>query len=458
MASTLTKTTPSRINTQQLAWGVMLSAFAIFCVIAGAAFLGVRYFLFQSRVPLASIVEVSRGTPTVTMIGQDLVQTAVTRSGDITAGSVLTTNTESQAVLRFADPQQTDKVIASVTVGTGSSVNLQQGSRPRFNWSEDPYWIDFEDVYGTIDVFIPENLGRAVLLSFDTTLGPVARLSESGRYSVIAAGGRVQVANYAGEAVLDSPDERTQIVAAGQTGSLPENSSQFTLLPLNNLLGDDKFTIENVVDFNSTPDQVRAQAWRCVNNVDNPDQPLGSFQVTDIDYRSALRLFRGDNAISHGETRCWQGLGTAMSGLDVSGYRSISIRATFMIQSQSLSACGVDGSECPLMLSMDYIPNKGDAVSWFHGFYASVDPSRLFPSGCLSCNEQHERITPGVWYTYESHNLFETFAPDVQPKSILNLRFYASGHQYDVYVNEVTLIADDVPIAEVPIGEATPAS
>ena len=47
----------------------MLFSFAIFCVFAIVALLGIRYFLFQSRVPLISMVEVSRGTPTLTLVG-----------------------------------------------------------------------------------------------------------------------------------------------------------------------------------------------------------------------------------------------------------------------------------------------------------------------------------------------------------------------------------------------------
>ena len=97
-------------------------------------------------------------------------------------------------------------------------------------------------------------------------------------------------------------------------------------------------------------------------------------------------------------------------------------------------------------------------MQWFHGFYAAIDPNRNYPYSCTSCNEQHERITQGVWYTYESHNLFGMFAPEARPVSILNLRFSASGHQYDVYVSEVALIADDMPILELPIAEATQAS
>ena len=455
MATTLPKTDTRRINTQQLAWGIMLASFAIFCVIAGAAILGVRFFLFQSRVPLASSVEVARGTPTLTRLGAELQQTAVTRSNEITGGSVVTTNNESQALLRFADPQRTDEQVASITVGTGSSLHLRQSSRPRFDWSEDAYWLEFDGAYGTIDIFVPQNLGRSILITMDTTLGPSVRFSASGRYTITAARGYVQVLNFEGDALLIAQDGRTQPVGAGQTSSIAEGSNQFAVLPLTNLFGDIFFTTENVIDFNSTSEQVFPQAWRCDNLVENPDQPIGSYSLVTNDMRPALRFFRGDNALSNGATRCYQGLGTGTGGLDVSNYRSVSIRVTFKIQSQSLSACGSQGSECPLMLRMDYLPaDGGDARSWYHGFYASVDPNRQFPYACSGC-DQHERVSLGEWYTYESHNLFEVFAPATQPKSILNLRFYASGHQYEVYVSEVALIADNTPIIELPVAEAT---
>ncbi len=455
MARTLTRTRTRRINTQHLAWGVMLASFAIFCVIAVAAFVGIRYFLFQSRIPLSSSVEVARGAPTLTLVGSDLQQTVVTQRGEIASGSVLTTNTESQALLRFIDSQREGQLIASVTVESGSSVNLRQSTRPRFDWSEDAYWIDFRETYGTIDVFIPRDVGRTVLLSFGTTLGPSVRLSAAGRYSLIAAGGRVQLLNYEGEALLVAQDGRTQLVAAGQTSAIDDQSNQFSVLPLNNLLGDTTFTSENVLDFENTPDQVRSQVWLCRNNIATEGEPVGSYTLTQVDQRAALRLFRGENANSHGETECWQ-LGTGRGGIDLSSFSRVSIRATFKIQSQSLSLCGEDGSECPLMLSMDYVPaNGGRALQWFHGFFAAIDPNRMYPPSCTSCNEQHERVTPGVWYTYESHNLFEIFAPETRPRSILNLRFYASGHQYDVYVSEVILIADNLPILELPAAEAT---
>jgi hypothetical protein len=425
---------------------VMLLSFAIFCAILIIVIAGVQYFLFQSRIPLRSIVDVPRGT--ATLIDADLNQTGVTKSDEMFYGSVLTTDTQSQASISFLDSQHDNQLIATVTVLNGSSLNLRQDTRPRFNLSSDaPFWIDFKDVYGEFDVFVPDNITRPILIGFATTLGPSARLTTSGHYTLITSGQEVQVINYTGEALLGVSDSQNKLVPAGQSASISADVSQFKIGPLTNLLGDSTFNPNNVMDFSSNDNPVSAQAWRCNSIAQNKGDPLGSFGLMMVDGRPALRLFRGDNAESHGATLCAQGLGTGTGGLDVSQYASVSIRATFKIHSQTLSTCGIDGSECPLMLAMDYIPTSGgEPKSWYHGFYAFVDPNRFFPLNCIGC-EQHEQINPDVWYTYESHNIFETFSPDSIPKSILNLRFYASGHQYEVYVSQVALLADQTEIA-----------
>src|SRR4051812_26146797 len=147
----------------------MLLSFAIFCAILIIVIAGVQYFLFQSRIPLRSIVDVPRGT--ATLIDADLNQTAVTtKSDEMFYGSVLTTDTQSQASISFLDSQHDNQLIATVTVLNGSSLNLRQDTRPRFNLSSDaPFWIDFKDVYGEFDVFVPDNITRPILIGFATT-------------------------------------------------------------------------------------------------------------------------------------------------------------------------------------------------------------------------------------------------------------------------------------------------
>ena len=426
----------------------MLLSFAVFCAILITVIVGIQYFLFQSRIPLQSLISVPRGT--ATLVDSDLNQTAVTKSDEMFYGSVLTTDTQSQASISFVDPQHENRLIASVTIENGSGLNLKQDSRPRFEFSSDaPYWIDFKDVYGEFDVFIPDNITHPILIGFATTLGQSARLTSSGHNTLIASGQQVQVINYAGDELLLTSDLRAQIVPAGHMGSLT-SADQFALAENPDPLGDAFFSKDNVIDIDTTSEQVQAPlAWVCNNMEADPSEAMGSVGLTDVDGRLALRLFRGNGADSHGRTMCWHGLGTSTDGLDVSQFSSVSIRATFKITSQSLSACGIDASECPLMLVMDYIPvNDGEPKTWVHGFYAFADPSRLYPSQCDTCSEQHEAISPDTWYTYESHNLFETFLPGTAPKSILNLRFYASGHQYEVYVSQVVLLADQTVIAD----------
>src|SRR5690606_10346725 len=218
------------------------------------------------------------------------------------------------------------------------------------------------------------------------------------------SGSQVQVMNYDGEALLSNADRRSQFVPVGQSVAVQVDTGAFTAAPtLANLLGETGFSSENVIDYNAAgTSPTRPLVWRCNNVQDAP--PVGSYALTIREGRPALSFLRGDGAQSHGETRCWQGLGTGAQGLDVSMFSHMSIRATFQIANQTLSACGDQGSECPLMLAMDYIPyepinDQNPVNTWYHGFYAFVDPNRVYPQLCQSCIEQHENINPGVWYT-----------------------------------------------------------
>jgi hypothetical protein len=180
--------------------------------------------------------------------------------------------------------------------------------------------------------------------------------------------------------------------------------------------------------------------------------PRGAYQLEINDGRRVLRLVRGDNATSNGETRCLTYFG--QNGLDVSGYTYLEIRATFKINYQSLNACGIFGSECPLMLRMDYIDEGGVERRWFHGFYSLLDLQLNYPLSCNSCRQEHDQINEKTWYTYQTGNLFALLGPDQKPKTIVNVQFYASGHQYDVFVGEVSLLAGQGSGDPAPAGAA----
>ncbi|MFQ3672717.1 MAG: hypothetical protein SNJ83_03875, partial [Aggregatilineales bacterium] len=106
------------------------------------------------------------------------------------------------------------------------------------------------------------------------------------------------------------------------------------------------------------------------------------------------------------------------------------------------------GSECPLMLRVNYIDVNGSERAWFQGFYTMSNPALGYPPRCESCTQDHLQINPRVLYTYRTGNLFATIPASARPVRITSVEFYASGHQYDVLVNEIGMYVgyvDTVP-------------
>jgi hypothetical protein len=416
-----------------MAWGVLLLSFAIFCAICITTGLGLNYFLFQSTVLMESDVQVGRGSISVNT-------SSVLDRLDLTNGADVRVAPQAQSTIFFRDSQQGDRLIASVTVRANSSVKLRRAVRPRFRWSSGPYTIELEDLVGDLDIFIPNDLERDVRLTVQTPKGDLADFGSSGQYFVSASDAQIRVTNRQGRVSL-----------------VPANTNQGRAIPVNNMgvIATDKPdevalspSLVNLIQNSTFQDVVTTQdsagtssvglaiSWGCTNSTVN--LPRGSYQAEIQDGRYLLHFLRGENAETNGETRC----GTFPSGgYDVSQYSTLVLRATFNIQYQSLNACGSQGSECPLMLRVDYTDIHGGNHIWYHGFYARLDPQSNDPQSCDSCTSEHEQVNANKWYTYDSGNWFTLFSPDTRPATILNVQFYASGHQYDVYVGEVALLA-----------------
>jgi hypothetical protein len=183
--------------------------------------------------------------------------------------------------------------------------------------------------------------------------------------------------------------------------------------------------------------------WGCQNVIDAAQR--GSYFVDFWEGRAALRLLRTD-ATAYGRTGCEQ-----VPELDVSQYRYLELQATFAINYQSLQNCGVEGTECPMMLFVYFTDINGGNQQWYQGlFYNYVPQSTSYPTQCTSCGTglEHLPIGQSVWFTYESGNLFDRFPDAQRPQFINKVQFYASGHQYDVYVSELALYAENRAVPE----------
>ena len=434
-------------KTQRIAWTVMLTAFVVFCFLCAITGIGINYFLFRSTVPMQVSLDVGRGT--ASYIGSDLVEKVVPRDVHYVAGNErISTDVQSQASLFVRDSYYSDRLIAVVTMKNGTTISMDYAERPRFEFSSVNYRLDLTNVSGELDVHVPPSLPRSVWISLQLRSGGFVYITSSGDYTIIASATQAQVFNRNdGHAILISPDRTPRDVPPGQKAvmTLSETGADIAVMaaPVD-LLQDSQFqsmTPDTLSESTALlPDLV--QPWQCG---DIQSEPPGEYTVTVSEGRPSVRLYRGDGATSHGETFCQEFVGPGQPGLDVSGYKDLRLKAVFDIESQSVTGCGSAGSECPLMLQIDYTykNERGQEVGsiWYHGFYTNYDVQSLYPLRCASCLLDHEAVYAREWYVYESSNLLDLMPDNQQPYAILRIRMYASGHEYETFLGDLALYA-----------------
>jgi hypothetical protein len=98
--------------------------------------------------------------------------------------------------------------------------------------------------------------------------------------------------------------------------------------------------------------------------------------------------------------------------------------------------CGSLGSECPIIVRIDYEDVYGSESESLHGFYIGE------PQDGWLTYEWAEPVQEENWQTYDSGNLMEGLA-DAPPALIKSLTIYASGHSFHAMVTEVELLAQE---------------
>ncbi len=423
-----------RIDPQRRAWGILLLAFAAFCTVCVTSVVGMSYFLFQSTLPLEAVAQMGRGTASLSGQAIQPGQAKVVTFNDVLS----TQDLVSQATIFFRDSQQgEEKLVAAVTLRSGSALELERGLRPRFPWSSIPYTIDVQNVVGDVDIFIPRDLGRDFSLQLLTVKGDRVTLTGSGQYQVRVSDTQLTVINREGTAVIFPQDGEGRAIPANSQGVVTYDAAGPVVSigeTYANLLSNSTF--QDLFTSSDNAASPTLQNWACH---ESSNQPSGSYLAERVDGRWLLRFLRNDGASNNGQIGCISYLGS--NGYDVSTLNYLAIRASLKIDYQSLGTCGVDASECPLMLKINYINQQGEPQWWIHGFFQYIDPNANYPLQCNTCSQEHDVVNQQSWYLYDSGNLFNLIPSNQRPQSIISVYFYASGHQFDVSVGEMALLA-----------------
>ncbi len=434
---------------ERVAWLVMLAAFALFCTFTLSTALGVYYYLFQSTAPLPVELQVAKGTVGIT--GADLIETVERESSDLSnTATSISTDSLSQATIQIYDIAEEETapapLLAAITLQGNTFLTFNHANRPRFEWSQNPLQLQFSRLRGELDIVVTEDSDHSFLMdiytdALNTDRGVHIEFVAKGRYRLSVSEDEVRLHNLDGEAIWyfhDDPGYRKSIESGMEFVLRIGNRSSTSTDTTESILANAAFSLQSAA---TGPMYSPAEPanWNCTAQQDAP--PEGSFALVDHDGRVGLRLRRLQNAISHGQVACvreFEG-----EGLDVSQYDSLRMVTTFSLNYQSLSLCGEDGSECPLMLRIDYENSSSRPTNsqWFRGFYYEDRASDDYKKLCASCFQDHLDTNQAVWYTFDSGNLLNLISETDRPQRINAITFYASGHQFDTVVSEMILLA-----------------
>ena len=132
---------------------------------------------------------------------------------------------------------------------------------------------------------------------------------------------------------------------------------------------------------------------------------------------------------------------------DVTDAASLTLHFAVLVNFQDVPVCGSVGTECPMMVKIDYRDTSGANREWLRGFYAVNDRNNFNKPFCDNCTRrfEHQLVLSNTWVSYDSGDLIDVLTtPDgFKPTRITRITFYASGHSYRSAIIDVELLMQD---------------
>lgn len=414
-----------RRNPERLAWTVLSISLLVCVVLTLAIPLSIRSFI-NDTVETASItLEAQAGVPLVYQPGQNAPTGVTSRQDNLPERSTIRTDQNTQALLTIR-AWHDGPTLLTVQIYGSIDLEILQAQSPRYSQSVQPHHVYLSINRGQVrvDVAGNSNLDR----SLDAHLvAPQATADlAAGSYSFDVSNNEMQLKVRDGQATVRgaqgpiltlNPSQRTRV----PLGAPPDG----TLSPEQNLIANGDFR------------QPLNNTWDVTGKIDpaHPDESLGT--VTVVPGSTGYAALFQRTGTYHAETN----LAQVVTHTDVlTGWHSLKLYFVVQIDSQDVPLCGSQGSECPMMVQLDYQDIDGNNHSYFQGFYADPDPSGVNPTSCVLCetHNEHIHVPQGVPWPFETGNLLTILSL----RQITAITFYASGHSYTASIAEVELLGE----------------
>ncbi|HHS96813.1 MAG TPA: hypothetical protein ENK08_02785 [Chloroflexi bacterium] len=403
---------PTRTR-ERLAWIILLLSFAACIGLAVGFPLGVRHFIHTARIRQDVLLEPQQGTPRLQRRGQGPVVALVGPTWDVPPGTVMTTDESSRSLLTIYAPGTESVPVATVQIYGGTSVILVAARSPRFGASPLPHEVVLEVPRGRVRIAVTPAYGRPTRVELRTP--HMTAFLDEGSFEARVREAESELAVRSGTAQVTTPDGKEATLSSSQRVLAQSNKHTLTILPA-----------ERNLVFNGDFTAPLEEGWE-VYHKDVQQEPAGTVTVETFGGRQVARFRRIGQG--HAEVGIRQQV-----DYDVRDFSSLILHLNVMLLEQSLPGCGSLGSECPIIVRIDYKDIEGTDRTWYHGFYSVEKASQdlLYP--------WDEQIPPRTWYSFEG-NLIEEF--EVPPARIKTIWIYASGWSFDAMVTEVELLAQE---------------
>ena len=303
-----------------------------------------------------------------------------------------------------------------VQLYSNAQTTVQRARYPRFEISTAPDEFSLKLHTGRIDVLADPPPGRRFALRIQSDLGEVL-ITEAGQYTIEMLESHMRATVHAGAARFSGKP-----IQAGASAAADASGIVLAAQPPRNLIRDGDFR---------APLQ---RNWILTTEVNSPTAVRGTAsRIATDDQAGVLLIERTGENVGWGRTSITQRIDAA-----VDDAAELRLRIVFAILDQQLAVCGSEGTECPLMVRIDYTAADGRDDFWMQGFYAKGDPSIVKLPDYVRPNFRGNHIAKplGVQQVFESDNLHATLG---SPRTIRSITLYAEGHALRTRVDSVEL-------------------
>jgi hypothetical protein len=413
-----------RHTPERLAWTVLLISFAVCVTLAISGPLLIYRWVDTAYVELhIKASSVQRGTLQI-KCGDNSIPVAITEPGNSvcqgTEGITILTGDSDQGTLIISAPD-TPQLLAELHIDSNSQLRIGYARTPRFSFSAQPHTL-----------FLSIESGR-IRLSTGGAPRPVAAQINTPEAWVQMTQGSVSIQAGVRETRVRLHDGTALVVWASKGEGIHLGRFESLVIPPP---GDVLQALPRAQDWVTNGDFSLPldSAWQPYSkDIEFEGEPPGQVVINALQAASFVRVGKG-----HAETGIAQALNR-----DVRSVQSLQVRMTLRVLEQNVPVCGTRGTECPIMVKIDYQDMEGELRSWLQGFYTSPDPNRANPPFCTVCNPRadHLRVQPGAWYVYDSPDLIPLLnQAGPAPARLVALTVYASGHTYRSEVSHIELL------------------